>query len=625
MGYIILNGKTPVEDFKNKNGKTWDEVKDFNNIGLIVPKPFVVYDFDNQVEADMMLQIIKDKGIKTRVIKTTRGIHCWFKSEKPMGCNNRVRSALSLHFDRKSHSKNAYVVVKKEGNVRETIIECKDDEIQDVPVWLKDVPDPGNRFDFVHMEDGSGRNDAFFNYILVCMKAGMSKDDIKETIHIINNYVIGEPVSERELNTILRDDSFPDKEEIKEDKKFDHVEYAKKLMSIYKIIGYHDNLYTYDNGVYIESSNKLKKELTKLRYGILDKQRLEVIKYLKIVCDVEKADYKPYDIVVNNGSLNLKNGKLTEFNDKDIVFNKLHITYDPSITHHEDIEKCLNNVFCGDEELIQLFYEMIGACLVKKTMYEKAFLFVGDGSNGKSTIIKMLEHLFEDNYSSLSLHEMTMQFKLIDLENKMVNLADDIDNIPLKHTGALKRIIGGGSVYADVKGKKGHAITPYATHIASANEIPHSSDKSYGFYRRFIIIPFNANFSDMNSDFDPFIEDKIRSEDGKSFLLNKGIEGLHRIIKNHKFTEPDINKAMMEEYKIDNSSVLSWINDEELTEDDLLNKPKVELYSDFTDWCKCSGVVNITGKKLFYREIIKQYKFYRNPEQKTDGKRYFKK
>ena len=40
--YVILdNNKKPLHEFKN-GGKTWDEVKDFNNIGLIIPEPFIV-------------------------------------------------------------------------------------------------------------------------------------------------------------------------------------------------------------------------------------------------------------------------------------------------------------------------------------------------------------------------------------------------------------------------------------------------------------------------------------------------------------------------------------------------------------------------------------------------------
>ena len=81
MQYIILQDKKPSHDFKDGVGaKTWDEAKDFDNVAVIVPKGYVVLDFDTKSDADIMLNIVKALELKCRVMKTTRGIHCWFKS-----------------------------------------------------------------------------------------------------------------------------------------------------------------------------------------------------------------------------------------------------------------------------------------------------------------------------------------------------------------------------------------------------------------------------------------------------------------------------------------------------------------------------------------------------------------
>jgi putative DNA primase/helicase len=286
----------------------------------------------------------------------------------------------------------------------------------------------------------------------------------------------------------------------------------------------------------------------------------------------------------------------------------------------------LNRVFLGDREVINLFEEMLGAVLLKHNRYQKAFLFCGKGSNGKSTILDLLKtFLGAINYSTLSLEEVTGRFNRVLLEHKYANIGDDIDNVTMRDTGTLKKMIAGNSIMVENKGEKGYTAELYATHIYSANEIPRSFDKTDGFYRRWLIIPFNARFSSTDEDYDPMIVDKITSPVALSYLLNIGIRGAQRLIKNGHFTEPQTVIDALEAYKADNSTVLSWIEDKEFNEDYFLNTPRDVCYSEFSDWCKVSGIksANVTGKKTFFKEVAQKFDFEDKAQQKSDGKRYF--
>ena len=56
--YIILDSsKHPAHSFKG-GGKSWDEVKEFDNIAMIVPHPFIVLDFDTADDAEIMMRIV---------------------------------------------------------------------------------------------------------------------------------------------------------------------------------------------------------------------------------------------------------------------------------------------------------------------------------------------------------------------------------------------------------------------------------------------------------------------------------------------------------------------------------------------------------------------------------------
>ena len=637
MQYIILDGKTPTHGFKDGVGaKSWDEVKDFDNVAVIVPKGYIVLDFDTTSDAEIMLRIVEGMDLKCRVMRTTRGVHVWFKTSEEEPKNFiKQRLAVGIYSDRKSGGRNAYVKIKQDGKAREWIRKVKASEIQEVPKWLSVVSAPSNKFSFKGMGDGSGRNQELFNYIVYLQTKGFTRDEIKETIEVINNYVFADPLSETEIGTICRDEAFKPDDVIAEqiaqakEKKvgFQHNEFGDELINAFKIITVNNQLYVYEDGYYQADECIIARKMIELYPSIKQNQRSEVMSYIKIKTHISAGEIKvnPYVLNLKNTRFDIRTGTCLEFTPEEIEFDRIPVTYDPS-AYCADLDKMLNRVFLGDREVINLFEEMIGACLLKHNRYQKAFMLYGGGSNGKSTILNLVKTFLGSwNYSSIALEKVTDRFNGAELENKLANIGDDIDNVIIKDTGTLKKLFAGNSLMVERKGERPFTIEPYATHIYSANNIPRSFDKSDGFYRRWLFVPFNAKFSSADPDYDPLIEDKITTATALSYLLNLGIKGANRLIKKGHFTEPDSVKKALEEYKADNSNTLSWIEDKELNEDYFLDNSTDKLYSDFTDWCRLSGIktANVTGKKSFYKELVAKYDFEDKPKQKADGKRYF--
>lgn len=635
MQYIILNGKTPVHGFKDGVGaKTWDEAKDYDNVAVIVPKGYVVLDFDTTDDAEIILKIIDALDIKTRVMKTTRGVHCWFKAPEDSPKNFiKNRLAIGVYCDRKSGGRNAYVKIKQDGTPREWIRKVKAEEIEVVPKWLYSVSAPSGKFQFKGMGDGSGRNQELFNYIVYLQTKGFNREEIRKTIEIINDYVFEDPLSESEIATICRDEAFkPDDviaEQVAEAEKrssFSHISVAEEIIAKHRLIKYNSVIYEYADNYY-QPAEFLRKYVRETYRGAKNNQVNEVVSYISDMKEIRRGSIKvnPYIINVENTRFNIKTGECLNFDPDVIEFDRIPVVYDPS-AYCADLDKMLNRVFLGDREIINLFEEMLGAVLLKHNRYQKAFLFCGKGSNGKSTILDLIKtFLGAGNYATLSLEEVTGRFNKILLEHKHANIGDDIDNVTIKDTGTLKKMIAGNAITVEDKGEKGYATELYATHIYSANEIPRSLDKTDGFYRRWLIIPFNAKFSVYDDDYDPMIVDKITTPTALSYLLNIAIRGAQRLMRTGYFTEPQSVKALLEDYKAENSTVLSWIEDKELTEDYFLDKPRDATYSEFSDWCKVSGIKSsmITGKKTFFKEVVAKFDFEEKPRQKADGKRYF--
>lgn len=636
MQYIILDGKSPTHKFKDGEGtKTWEEAKDFDNVAVIVPKGYVVLDFDTESDAEIMLKITEALDLKTRVMKTTRGLHFWFKSPEDEPKNFiKNRLAVGIYCDRKAGGRNAYVKIKQDGKARKWVRKIKSNEIEVLPKWLTSVSAPSGKFAFKEMGEGSGRNQELFNYIVYLQTKGFNRDEIRQTIEIINDYVLAEPLPDSEVATITRDEAFKSDEEIAEqiekaEKKagFNHVEIAEELINEHNLINYNGVIYEYLDGYY-QRCEYLGKYCREKVFGIKTTQRNEIVNYIQDMKKILKSDISvnPYIINCKNTRLDIRNGKCLEFDPSVIEFLRLPVVYDPS-AYCADLDKMLNRVFCGDREVINLFEEMLGYGLMGHAKFAKIFLFCGNGSNGKSTVLDLLRTFagFE-NCSSLGINETTSTFGKIELENKFFNIGDDIDKEVIKDTGTLKRISAGNAVTVENKGEKKYSTTLTTTLIYSANEIPRSFDKTDGFYRRWLIIPFNATFSADDEDYDPMIEEKISTPEALSYMLNMALRGAKRLLKQGHFTEPKVVIEELNKYKVENSTVLSWLEDKNLNEDYLLDNPRDMLYSEFVDWCKLAGIKPnmITGKKTFFKEVADKYDFDDKSKQKSDGKRYFR-
>lgn len=625
--FIILNDQKKATHKFIDGGKSWDEVKDFDNIARIVPNPFIVLDFDTKSDAEIMLRIIEGEDLKCKVMKTDRGIHCYFKSVEPWKCFKKERLACGIYSDCKSHSKHAYTVIRRNGEDREWIRDCPDDEVMDVPPYLIPVK-VGNMFSFKEMGDGDGRNQELFNYILTLQQKGLKKDEVIETLRIINEYVFKDSLPDSELRTICREDAFMSDDEVEQQQiitgKFNHAQFARYLMSKEHIIFYHDAFYIYDGGYYKQGIKTIRRKMVELFDGITKHQKAEVIDYLATQCDVDEVKTDKYNINLENCRLNVMTGEITDHDPRYMDFNRIPVKYDPN-AKCEVVDQIIDKVFCGDKELVLLFHEMLGSCLMKHNKYQKAFILVGSGSNGKSTILEMImSWIGKGNYSTLDITEMTTdKFAPVTLENKMVNIGDDCNDSMLKNTGTLKKIFAGQEIRVQHKGQDAFNIVPYATHIYSANELFKSKDKTDGFYRRLIFLPMMATFSSSDKDFDPMIESKVTTDEAKSHILNLALAGAKRLIRDGRFIEPESVVKMLERYKIDNTISFQYIEDSGIDENHCLTTPIRDLYMEFTEWCESSGV-NPVSARLFYKDIQKYFGFA-NEKKRTDGgkKRYF--
>lgn len=620
MRYVRLakGNKNPIEKLRN-GGHELEEVQDYPDLGVLIPEPFVVLDFDTKSDAEIMLKIAKGEGLKTRIMETDNGYHFWFKSKKIMKNFVKRPLACGLVADCRSWGKWSYTVVRRDGKWRKWLQPMEDEEIQYIPKWLTPVVEID--VDFKKMKNGDGRNNALFEYIIDLQKQGFTKDEIKETFNIINKYVFQEPLDDRELNEqILRDDAFIDLPDghgtwRNEKGQIQHNLFAEAILEEYNIVTSNDQIYIYNNGYYQRDNGLLEKKMLEMAPDIKSHMRNEVLSYIKIKTnkEVNRVEF-PYIINIENGRLDVRTRILYKHSPEYVEFERVPVKYNPD-AYDINVDKMLDKVFCHDKEVQALFEEMLGYCLIKNTKYQKGFMFYGSGSNGKSTVLNMIrEFLGHENVANVDLTKLHENYAAAELENKLANLGDDIDYGKIKETGIVKKLYSGDAILTRRIYGEPFNLYNHAKMIFATNELPYSGDKTHGFYRRFEIIPLHARFSSNDEDYDPFIEEKVTTENAKSYLLNLALDGVDRLISRGKFTQPKVVSEAKKDYKILNSNVLTWIYDENLDEEYLMSKPISDLYSDFTDYCKLAGVKHQTSRTKFTQEINAEFGFVSKPK-----------
>lgn len=179
----------------------------------------------------------------------------------------------------------SYEVIKIDGEER--FIEWDIEEggtYQEVPKWLFPVR---TAVDFLDMDAGDGRNQALFNYILTLTSNDFSVDDTRECIRILNRFVLKEPLSDDELEVILRDEAFQ-KPVFFCDKTFLFDRFATWLKNNENVVSISNQLHIYQDGIYQVGYKAIETAMINQIPNLKKTQRREVLEYMELIAD-EKA------------------------------------------------------------------------------------------------------------------------------------------------------------------------------------------------------------------------------------------------------------------------------------------------------------------------------------------------
>lgn len=427
-------------------------------------------------------------------------------------------------------------------------------------------------------------------------------DDLKE------GQTLGDAVSKNELLKEL-------KKKIKstDDKVFGDVDETANYLKDY--LGIHSMILTEDesNLIYLAKINDTYKvftdvgikkyiwnKISELELGLTTSKINDIV---PLVISKIKRKYKPnakYSVFLKNGEYKFKGDVGFHRTDETpITYNVIPIDYvEKDKLNPKDIEtyNTFMNQFDYKEGLLRSIKEMFAISLLPTGVARKAFFLVGNGANGKSSLVKFFcDTIGNDKVSELTLNDISEQrsFPKYDLIGKIINRIDDMDNIPTNQTGSFKTLVAGEMMRAEIKNGPTLSFKNEATLIAGSNHMPKFKEQglSTAITDRVRIITLENSFKDREKQFDLTL---LESKGVKQVFINDLLTVLKELSeKKFALTLSAEDIINQKQFAVETNNILGWIQDKEMEDiltRDFITSSKIGLYNEYVAWCQASGI-----------------------------------
>ena len=314
---------------------------------------------------------------------------------------------------------------------------------------------------------------------------------------------------------------------------------------------------------------------------ITPKNRTLIINSLKQEC--RKSKPKPLNptwIQFKNKIVDIKTGEHFNANPDYFVTNPI-----PWKLNENNFEQTptIDRIFeeWVGKDYVKTLYEIISYSLIPSYPLNRLFCLIGGGMNGKSCYLNLLQRfLGKDNICSTELDTlMNSRFEVTRLHKKLVCMMGETNFNEMGKTSMLKKLTGGDLIGYEYKNKPHFHDYNYAKIIIATNSLPTTTDKTLGFYRRWLIIDFPNKFSEKKD-----ILNEIPEEEYESLAL-KCVGILHDLLEKREFHNEGSVQERMNKFEA-RSDFLQKFIDNFIIEVPNEYITKTDFRKKFIDWCR---------------------------------------
>jgi putative DNA primase/helicase len=328
----------------------------------------------------------------------------------------------------------------------------------------------------------------------------------------------------------------------------------------------------------------------------------------KLAIQVGRLDQNPWLLNCQNGTLDLKTGKLRQPRQKDYITKLCPTPYDPAA-------KCptwnqfLLQVFDGNLELIGYLQRLLGYGITGDVREQILPVFWGEGSNGKSTLVNAGMHVLGTDYGGSPPRELFSVSKterhptqLMTLHGKRLAAAQETDAGAKLNEALIKHLTGGDTVTARGMYENFTSFSPTHKLILSTNHKPQVLGTDHAVWRRLKLIEFKVRFE--GNQVDKKLLDKLKAEaPGILAWMVRGCVEWQR----SGLREPACVQIATRSYRVEQDVFGTFLQECcEFGDDYVVGA--TELYQAFQEWSPENGMTTTAfGLELGKRGFVKDH------------------
>lgn len=245
------------------------------------------------------------------------------------------------------------------------------------------------------------------------------------------------------------------------------------------------------------------------------------------------------------------------------------------------------------EDYVKSLYEIIAYCLLPDYPIHRLFCLIGGGMNGKSCFLNLLRKFIgDDNVTATELDTlMTSRFEITKLHNKLVCVMGETNFGELSRTSIIKKLTGQDVIGFEYKGKNHFDSVNYAKILIATNNLPTTTDKTIGFYRRWMIIDFPNQFSEEKDILSTIPDEEYEILGVKCVSILKDL-----LIKKRFHNEGSLDDRIKKYEEKSNPFNKFW--NDSIDEEGNSNIWKHEFRDRLKDWCKENRFRELTDMNI---------------------------
>lgn len=260
-------------------------------------------------------------------------------------------------------------------------------------------------------------------------------------------------------------------------------------------------------------------------------------------------DFNRDENLVNlkNGVLDISDMTLTPHSSGDLFTYCLAVDFNPKAKEPKKFLEMLRAMF-DDTTSMRLCLESMAYLLSNNSSAKKLVFFLGVPNSGKSTLARLLSHIYgQDFVSAVPLEHFGGRFELGSMMNRRLNICPEVEKISPKVVRAVKAVSGGDKQMLEDKFEDAQFGFLNMKFLWSANllpEIPARLKLDEGFFSRIGIVYFSKAIAD--SDRQDNYDMTLFEEEGEGIvlLLMNVLHDWH--CQGHVFTKAEQSEIQMD-------------------------------------------------------------------------------